>query len=147
MVDKCSNYYPTPSQDGCTSNLSRSLSRSASTSNTVPRTPTAKKPKLILDKSDIGIQIGWYGLKYYHSTYKKAAGFKRYIKDIILGDQGSEIKPKSVKHYKEVLDVSGLFIPNHLSSLLRMRHANSRITKAYQWANEHTFLYHVILIL
>ena len=147
MVDKYSNCYPTPSQDGSTSDPSRSPSKSASTLDTNPRTPTAKKPKLSLDESDIGIQMGWYGLKYNHSAYKKVAVFKRYIEDIVLGDRGSEMKPESVKHYEEVLDVSGLFIPVHFSSLLRMCHANSQLTKAYQWANEHTFLYHIIPIL
>ena len=126
MVDKRSNCYPTPSQDGSTSNPSRSSSKSTSTSNTIPRTLTAKKPKLSLDESDIGIQMGWYGLKYNHSAYKEAAGFKRYIEDIVLGDRGSEMKPESVKHYEEVLDVRGLFIPVHFPSSLRMRHTNSK---------------------
>ena len=113
MVDKRSNHYPTPSQDGSTSDPGRSPSKSASASNTIPRTPTAKKPKLSLDESDIGIQMGWYGLKYNHSAYKKAAGFKSYIEDIVLGERNSVMKPESVKHYKEVLDASGLFIPIH----------------------------------
>ena len=144
MVDQ---HYPTPSQDSSTPGLSRPASKSASTPNTIPRTPTAKKPKLSLDESDIGIQMGWYGLKYNHSAYKKAADFKRYIEDIVLGDRGSVMRPESVKYFQEVLDVSGLFAPIHLLSLLRMSHANSKFTKTYQWANEYTFLYHIIPIL
>ncbi len=121
MVDKRSNYYPTPSQDSSTPELSRSLSNSASTPSTIPHTPNAKKPKLSMDESDIGIQMGWYGLKYNHGAYRKAADFKRHIEEIVLGDRGSVMKPESVKHYEEVLDVSGLFAPMYLSSLLRMR--------------------------
>ena len=149
MADKRSNYYSTPSQDGSTPDLSRSSSKSASTPNTIPRTPTAKKPKLSMDESDIGIQMGWYGLKYNHGAYRKAADFKRHIEEIVLGDRGSAMKPESVKHYEEVLNVSGLFAPIHHPKLKAQyrRCTNSEITKAYQWSNEHTFLYHIIPIL
>ncbi len=146
-VDMVDQHYPTPSQDGSTPGLSRPTTKSASTPNTIPRTPTAKKPKLSLDESDIGIQMDWYGLKFNHGAYEKAADFKLHIEEIVLGDRGSAMRPESVKRFKEVLDVSGLFAPINLSSLLRMRHTNFNITKIYQWANEHTFLYHIIPIL
>ena len=60
------------------------------------------------------------------------------------------MKPQTVKHYEEVLAVSGIFAPIYLSSLLRkctVRCANSNVTQAYQWSNEYTFLYHIIPIL
>ena len=121
MVDKRSNHYPTPSQDGSTPDRSRPSSKSASTPNTVPRTPTAKRPKLSMDESDIGIQMGWYGLKYNHSAYRKVKDFKLHIEEIVLSERGSAMKPDSVKHYEEVLDVSVLFAPIRLSSSLRIR--------------------------
>ena len=55
MGDNRSNHYPTPSQDGSTSDPSWSSSKSASTPSTIPRTPTAKTPKLSMDESDVGM--------------------------------------------------------------------------------------------
>ena len=146
-VDMVDQHYPTPSQDGSTPGLSRPASKSASTPNTLPYTPNAKKPKLSLDESDIGIQMDWYGLKFNHGAYRKAADFKLHIEEVVLGDRGSAMRPESVKRFQEVLDVSGLFAPVKSSFLPRRRHADSKITKIYQWANEHTFLYHIIPIL
>lgn len=117
MAEKRSIYYPTPSLDGSPPDLSRSSSKSASTPNTIPHTPNAKKPKLSMDESDIGIQMGWYGLKYNHGAYKKVPDFKRHIQEIVLSDRGSTMRPESVKHYEDTLDVSGLFTPIHLSIL------------------------------
>ena len=122
MVDERNHYYPTPSQYGSTPDPSRSSSKSASTPNTIPYTPNAKKPKISMDESDIGIQMGWYGLKYNHGAYRKVPDFKRHIEEIVLGDRGSEMRPESVKHYEEVLDVSGLFTPKlSLLSTLYLR--------------------------
>ena len=74
-----------------------------------------------MDESDIGIQMGWYGLKYNHSAYRKVKDFKLHIEEIVLGERGSAMKPDSVKHYEDVLDVSGLLTLIHLSSILRVR--------------------------
>ena len=126
MGEKGASGLPTPSKDGSSSSMSKtsstsmSQSVSKSTSSTNPQTP--KRQKTSTDQDIIGFKMSLYGLLQDDEAFEKATDFNEHIFNIVTSERGSAMKAASVKKFR-----------THL--------------KVYKWANEATFLYHVMPIL